>query len=379
MITSSALKVSWLYFIGILAGGTIGITNLYLNEITNFFDLSPFLEGLAVSAITFVGAAIGYLIGFQVSKFPVHLVLSISLIFLAIAGFATTSTESPVYFLLYRFSAGFGFTVLVITIPAVMSVIPNDKARSFGLIMWGAYLPIGIAIGMLLPTLFGLDWVSSFNIHAVICLIASTVTFLKIRMPRHGLSERASIIDTLKDGNVLLLGLTFMVFATLFLIFVMLIPLTLSNMTKISASWLGIVSALICATSGITSISFAILNIPYKKYRRVVLVGFLGAGCTAPFIFLIQNQPYMLIIFLIIGVMLIALIPSCIFPSIPFVMSKNANAESISGAIAQLGGVGSLIGPPMLNVWIAELGWQTGWVMVISLCIIGALLFRTNN
>jgi|TARA_B100000780_G_scaffold142397_1_gene99627 hypothetical protein len=84
-------------------------------------------------------------------------------------------------------------------------------------------------------------------------------------------------------------------------------------------------------------------------------------------------------IFLIIGVMLIALIPSCIFPSIPFVMSKNTNAESISGAIAQLGGVGSLIGPPMLNVWIAELGWQTGWVMVISLCIIGALLFRTNN
>ena len=75
------LSVTWYYFLGLLAGTTIGIASLYQNSLAQFFEFSPFNAGLAVSLVTFIGAVTGYFVGLIISKLSAHLVLSGGLLF----------------------------------------------------------------------------------------------------------------------------------------------------------------------------------------------------------------------------------------------------------------------------------------------------------
>ena len=162
--------------------------------------------------------------------------------------------DSPTAFLVSRLIAGFGFTALVVTVPAAMSRAKNHKAKNIGLVMWGGYLPIGIAIGMLIPTICGWDWATSFFVHGVFCAVAAAISFFTNRVNLTIQEQNASALSIIADKNILYLGITFLLFAALFLMIITLIPTSLREIPDIYEHQIGLASALISATSGITSI-----------------------------------------------------------------------------------------------------------------------------
>lgn len=367
----SKLKLIFLYFIGLTAASTLGLRSFYVVEFSNAFNLSPVFKGLVVSGTTFIGAVFGLLIGVVISQFGHNKSILLGLVALGISGIGTALSTNILLISFFCIIAGFGFTFTITAVPAMISSQKATKFRGAILTMWGAYLPVGVAMGLLFAAFSNFNWQTVFHIHGVGIFLVCVVFFsLNISSKTESKSILKDVFSVIWLPTIQRYAIGFCAFAALFLSTIVMLPTYLRTATDLSTQAAGLVVALICCVSVITCLICAYVLPKTNQFDRIFALGFVGTAISGTIFFLSANSPIISMAAAVAIFLFSSIIPSTIFFNLPNVLKLQYIATA-SGIIAQAGSIGSLIGPPMLSQGIDSFGPLGGVGLFLTLCLIG--------
>ncbi|MDE0695071.1 MAG: MFS transporter [Boseongicola sp.] len=365
-----------------MAASIVGIVSFQLLNLRESFGFDPITEGLALSVITLFGATIGFPIAALIVRLPIRAVLVAGLSIFLLSNFVAMSASSGSSFLASRCLAGLGFIVLVIAIPNVISTLPEKLVRQVTLTMWGAYLPLGIAVGIGIAMLSGENWKLSFGIHAASCALAVIALLFVDRgsmyMGRRGMgrkTEFGNVRRLLTDPLVWLFSGGFCAFAGVFLIVIGMLPSLLQHATSLDQFSAGILTSLVCLFGVITSILLSVFPPSAARFSMITAIAFLASGTAGVFFFSYLDIAPLAIVAAIFIISITALVPSILFSSFPRVVESSDQITLLSGIVTQMGSLGSLTGPPLVTWWHHNYGHSNAWIPFGLICVAGTLLF----
>lgn len=363
------------YGVGALAAAMLGLVSVHLVILRQSFGFSPFEEGLALSMITLTGAAFGLIVAIVIARLAVKPVLLGGLVILGLSNILAIWGSSGTVFLLSRGLASIGFVSLAAALPGAISTIASVAVRRATLTLWGAYLPIGIALGILIGMATGQDWRLSFGLHTVLCAIMAG---LLLRLPVESAGEATETLDLrvfLSSGAVWMFALGFGAFAAVFLVILGLLPSVLQDVAGLDPVGAGLSASFVCLSGVATSVVLSIVTPDPAHFLRLIAGGFLASAAAGALFFLHLDAPVTATIAAVLIIAVSALIPSLVFASFPLLVDDPRQIILLSGLVAQFGNMGSLFGPPAVSQWSAAYGWPSAWFPFGLLCLAGALLF----
>ncbi|MGJ3262401.1 MAG: MFS transporter [Salinarimonas sp.] len=372
---SGSIRAAFYFSAGLLAASALGVASYYLVDLRRDLDLGPAVAGLAVSVITLVGAVFGFLVGTAITRVSVGACLSFGLAVLGASSLVAATADGAAAFLASRLVAGVGFTTLVAALPVAIALVDDALARRAALTMWGSFLPLGIALGTGIAAAATSDWRVALNAHGIVCLAAAAVA-LRIdagrRMPKA--ENGARPLTLLRDRVALSFAAGFAAFAAIFLIAVVLLPGYLRTAAALGDAQAGVVAAFVCATSALTSLALVCLLPRMRRFLPLVIVGFAGAALAGCVFYLASGSAVVGVAAAVVVIVLSALVPSGVFATLPLIASPE-DVGPLSGLVAQMGSLGSLVGPPLVTWWTAQFGWASGVVPFCAICLLGMALF----
>ena len=342
--------------------------------------------GLMIALIQFAGMCLGLVIGIGADGFGLKRSMVIGLSVLSVAGTASGFSHHVGGLLVLRAVEGFGFLLAIVPAPGLLRrIVPPDRStRVLG--VWGAYVPFGTAVGMLVGprVLAAFSWPVWWWIVAAGTGVMAVAVWLRVPPDpvRSGTGEvaavswreRASL--TVRSRGPWLGALTFGVYAAQWMAVIGFLP------TLYAASgWRGALGATLTATVAavnvVGNVSAGVLLHHGWRAEVVVGVGFAGQviGAFLAFATLTESQPVVrfagALIFSTVG----GLVPGGIFALAPTLAPGESTISTTVGWIQQWSSAGQVAGPPVV-AWIATAlgGWQWTWVFSLACCVAGALL-----
>lgn len=361
------------YAVGLIASMSIGITAFYLVDIKRDLNLTAAMEGLSVSIITLIGACFGLFLGGMVDRTSTRISLSVGLLILALSDIMALYSEGAMPFLMSRLCAGIGFTVLVTAVPAAMSLERSESARRIVLALWGCYVPLGIALGMILSAITSTNWRAAFAIHAFACIVLLAGTQLGTHLVKGNLHNSVfhGLRRVLSNRRILLVAGGFSSFAAIFLVTVSILPRYLHRSSGLQAYDIGLLSTVVSASGVLASAIAAWLLHYIDRVTPLLVIGFAGSAISGILLFS-ADTPVMVTVGAVSVIFFSGFIPSGIFASLPSLVAQS-ELGALNGIVAQAGSIGSFVGPPVVMWWTDVFGWSLGLVPFCGFCILGTL------
>jgi len=375
VLTSSAAQALVFYGIGALAGAMIGLVSFHLVDLRQIYGFGLFEEGLALSIIALTRAALGLIVAIVISRVAVQPVLIAGLVILGLSNILAIWSGSGTVFLLSRGLASVGFVSLVTALPSAISAIGSIAVRQATMTMWGAYLPIGTALGIVMGMAAGQDWQLSFGLHTTLCAVMAGLLLLLPTKSADTVSETLDLRAFLSSVSVWLFALGFGTFAAVFLVVVGLLPSVLQDATGLDRVDAGLSASFVCLAGVATSVVLSIFTPNPAHFVWLVFSGFLASAAASVLFFMNLDAPVTATFAAVLIIAFSALVPSVVFASFPLLVDDTRHIILLSGLVTQFGNMGSLFGPPAVSQWSAVYGWSTAWLPLSLICLIGALLF----
>ena len=138
---------------GYIVGLQVGKVPPALPLLEDELGLPRVAAGLVASSFYGVGAVFGVLGGLLTDWLgPMRLIVAGSVV-MAIAGLVGGVAESGALLLGTRLVEGFGFLALTVAAPKLIHAATLAGARNFAMGIWGTYMPVGMALSMVIATL----------------------------------------------------------------------------------------------------------------------------------------------------------------------------------------------------------------------------------
>ena len=135
---------------GILAGFQVGKVPPALPVLRESLGLDFVTAGWLTSIYYAIGAAFGVAVGLLSDRAGPRRLMLMGVAFLGAGSLLGGLVSGSTWLLIARFIEGFGFVGITVTAPKLIATAarPRDYGLAFGI--WGAYMPIGMAIAMLI-------------------------------------------------------------------------------------------------------------------------------------------------------------------------------------------------------------------------------------
>lgn len=167
---------------GVIAAIYIGKLPPAIPTLRAEFDLSLGESGWLVSMFNTLGLVASIFMGLFTARVGAWRLCMAALGLMAAGGFAGALAHGPAYLLAARFIEGVGFLAVVVSAPALitMATAAGDRKRVFS--FWGAYMPFGTTIGMLLapPLIANFGW-RSLWFAVALCSVFAMGVLLALR------------------------------------------------------------------------------------------------------------------------------------------------------------------------------------------------------
>ena len=185
-------------------------------------DLSRVIAGLIASSFYGIGAVLGVVGGLLVDRLGIRRMVVVGGAAMALAGLAGGFAESGAPLLAARIVEGFGFVTLTVVGPKMLVTATDAGVRRFLLGVWGTYMPVGIALSLVIATalLEPIGWRGLWFLNSGLILVFVLV-FLWGAAPgrwqapavRGGSFDGAGVRATLARPGPWLFGASFAIFA----------------------------------------------------------------------------------------------------------------------------------------------------------------------
>ena len=379
----------WVAFLaGCVAAFQIGKTFASLTLIIDELSLSLVQAGLILSLFSLIAAIAGAGFGLLSDRIG-HLRMALTGLALSAAGsFLGALVSSIELLLLSRLLEGFGFILAIVALPSLISRSASDNDRPLAMGLWGAFMPAGIGMSMLITPLL-VDWHGwrgLWNDVGIMLLLWAVVLYLGFRRsPAHPgirLSTSEFLGSILRTGPLLVVA-GFVCYSSLYQSLTAFLPTMLVTDYDISLAQAARFGAFVVVGNIIGNIGAGWLISRGFKPWKLLTISFLAMGLFASLVFSTATDP----VFKVIAGFLFSTFGG-MFPGTAFVLAARyspspAQMALMAGFMLQGAGIGQTIGPLMVSSAVEYFSdWNMANGVVIAMAAIGlscALLLRRRT
>jgi len=368
----------WIAFLaGCIGAFQVGKAFASLALIISELGLSLVQAGLILSLFSLIAAFAGAGFGLLSDRVG-HLHMALTGLLVSAGGAFLGATASGIeVLLLSRLIEGFGFILAIVALPSLISRSASDTDRPLAMGIWGAFMPAGIGMSMLItPVLLEWHgWRGLWNDIGFIILFWGAVLFVAFRGTASKAGIQLSITDFMASifrlGPLLVMA-GFICYSSLYQSLTAFLPTILVTDYSVPLAHAAHFGALVVVGNVIGNISAGWLIgrgfVPWK----LLTVSFIAMGLCATLVFSSFSDPT---VKTICGFLFSAF--GGLFPGTAFVLAARfspspSHMALMAGFMLQGAGIGQTIGPMMVSSMVEYSGsWDSANLVVISMAVIG--------
>ncbi|OCP07151.1 MULTISPECIES: MFS transporter [unclassified Ensifer] len=319
--------------------------------------------GWVTSVFAVVGVVGGMPAGAIVPAAGDRRLFGIGMAMLAAGTLAGAASQTFTLLLLSRIVEGFGFLLVVVAGPAILTRLVTSDRRDFVFSLWSCFMPAGMAIAMLTGPFFG-RWQAIWWSNGLITLASLLSVFLVVSPSREGQLRvsafRDDVKETLASGGPVLLFVMFSLYSLTSFTLSSFLPILLVERLKVSLGTVGLFSAVITlANVGGNLAAGHMLSRGFSRARLIAAAAML-IGLSGIWIFLGRSGDaltlWLCFLFSAIG----GIIPATLISTVPLLSPRPALVPMAMGLLMQGSNLGQLVGPVAVGTAIEFYGWGSG-------------------
>lgn len=369
----------WIVAVGVASALHVGKLPPALPVLARELGVTLVQGGFLLSLIQLAGMTLGAMLGQVADRLGPRRVMLTGLLVLAVASATGALAPTPVWLLGTRAVEGVGFLMAVLPAPGLIRRLvsqPTLLARALG--WWGAYMPMGAALGLLLAPwgYAAWGWRPTWALLAGMAALSAWVVARQV--PADGPAQggtaalRAAwggLRQTLAAPGPWLVALAFGVYSGQWLAVVGFLP-TLYTQAGWPLWWVGSASALAAGVNLVGNIVAGRLLAQGWPVRRLLWLGYgaMAVGALGTFTAPAPLAYGAVLVFSALG----GLVPGTLFALAVRLAPSPTTVSTTVGWVQQLSSLGQFVGPPLVAWWAARVGgWQWSWLFNAACCALG--------
>ena len=365
---------------GIFAGFQVGKVPPALPVLRETLGLDLVTAGWLTSIYYGIGAVVAVAVGLLSDRAGPRRLMLAGVACLGAGSLMGGLVNDGTWLLVARFIEGFGFVGITVTAPKLIAAAarPRDHGLAFGI--WGAYMPVGMAIAMLIaPALLdALGWRGFWLVSAALVALFMAGLAWSLRLQRWPVRFEAQALDwpgvraTLARPALWLFGLCFAFYTLQWFAIMSWLPTFLIETQGRTTAGAAIWGAVVVGVNAFGN--FAAAWLMHRRAPRAALIGvaFLVMGGTSAGIFLSGTPGDLKIVLAFAFSAIGGLLPAAAIAGAAAHAPAAAFVAMASGFVVQGAALGSLFGPPVMATAVEGLGgWAASWWLMLAVSAAG--------
>ncbi len=355
-------RITLVYAAGILGAMQTGLIAPLVPDLERDLGVSLAFMGWMLSVVTGISAVLGTFAGGWSERMGHMRAIKGGLVVMAAVGVAGALTDTGPGLLAGRVVLGFGYLAVVVAGPPAVMRLARPRDLGFALALWGAFVPVGIALaeGLVGVFLDRLGWRGLFWGNAAILAAAAVVALavLKDDRPTAARAAMAPVWTVFGMKGPLLLMLAFGSFTFTFMILAGMVPAYLHEGRGVAAGDAGSIVAVatLFGIPGTLGAGFLIRR--GAAPARLALVGLVVPAIASIVLFLPGLPVSAMTLATVVAFLAGGMIPAATYALLPLVAPDPRDFAPVNGLLTQIGSAGTLLGPPLFAAWSEAAGWN---------------------
>jgi len=373
-------KTNWilvfvLWFAGITAAMQFAKFSVAFDLLKNQYSAGTFWTGLSLSIVGFVGLIFGITVSIYISKIGHKKVLLASLLLGATISFVQALNPAFSVLFISRIIEGISHLGIVVTAPIIMVLASSKKHQSLVMGLWSSFFGVAFSITAWIgkPVFELYSVYALFLIHALLMtiLLIALILLLKKMNIRHTEEEQVPFFvahkNVYSNWRTFSPGLLFLFHTFMFMALLTFLPgLSGNENTKnLLLVILPLISIAGTIVAGITSQYF----ISPSKLSTIAFISLIALISVISFSF---NNITLFVSASMVLILFSGIIQGSVFSLIPNISLTTKDQTNAYGAVAQLGNLGSTLGPPTFSYFLV-FGKSSLIIIIILFSILGAI------
>ena len=351
------------FVIGLNAAAQVIKISLTLHPLSIEFNRSLPEISILVSLVGLISILFGLVTGNIVATFGARRVMLIALLIGAFTSLLEALLPQFLLMSILRLIEGFSHLALVVAAPAMLAHVANDRDRPIAMALWATFFGMAFAIGtVIVPKLLawgGLQLL--FASHGFFLLILTLLLAWRAPYSKKmslNLKFLSTHFTTYSTPELCTPGLGFVFYTFIYVAFLTFLPDVVSHQSW--QFWLPLLSLTATLLAGWLARFLNVLTISLIGFSMIVAGGFAV---------LANFELAIWIMFIGLG-----LVPAAQFAMIPVLNVSEADRAIASGAIAQMGNIGTASGTPVFAILMV---WGGPNFLLLSILIAAGTGFLT--
>lgn len=370
---------------GVCAALHIGKLPPAITTVREALGMTLVQAGFLLSLVQMAGMSCGVAFGVLADSLGLRRSMALGLVVLAAASAIGGLAQGVVMLMVLRAIEGFGFLLVVLPAPGLVRRLVAPQRVSVILGLWGAYMPLAIALALLIGPLYisAWGWRAWWWALAAVSLVMAGVLLRRVppalaAEPVSGAPWLQRLHLTLAAPGPWLVALAFAAYSGQWLAVIGFLP-AIYMQAGVSGAATGVLTALAAAANIAGNVGAGRLLHRGIAPTRLLAIGFvtMALACTATFAGAdgagLPAWARFVAVLLFSGVG--GLIPATLFALAVRVAPSESTLSTTIGWMQQWSAMGQFLGPPLV-AWVASLtgGWQFTWLVTGATSIVGLLL-----
>lgn len=373
------------FAVGVIAALHIGKLPVAIPVLREALGVGLVQAGFLLSLVQLAGMTLGLFVGLVADRLGPRRVMQTGLLVLAAGSAFGALAPSAGWLLASRAVEGLGFLLAVLPAPGLLRQrVLHAPTLSRALGWWGAYMPLGTALALLLGSalIAALGWRGTWLALAGTSLIAWALLTVRVPPPAALADGHAAaalgprLRRTLSARGPWLVALAFFLYSGQWLAVVGFLP-TIYQQAGFAATAVGALTALAAGVNLLGNVAAGrllargvppggVLQAAYATMALSAMAAFGGVG--PPWL-----QYLAVLLFSAVG----GLIPGTLFGVAVRLAPDNDTVSTTVGWMQQLSSLGQFIGPPLVALLALKVGgWQWTWLVTGACSVLGIWVAR---
>ena len=369
---------------GYVVGMQVGKVPPALPILEAELGLPRVIAGLIASSFYGIGAVCGVAGGLLIDRLGIGRMVVAGGAVMALASLAGGFAGSGTQLLAARIVEGFGFATLSLAAPKMLVAATDAGVRRFVLGVWGTYMPVGIALSLVLATVLqeAIGWRGLWFLNSGLILLFLLVfawgaapSRWRVPAPGGGTLDTAGARATLARPGPWLFGACFVIFAVQWQALVAWLPTFLIETQARSLAGATLLTALFVLATALGSVASAWLM--QRGGARWLLLGvaFTGMGVCAAALFAPFTPDAAKIPLAVCFALAGGPVPAACFEGGIAHAPAPSQVAMAGGFVAQGAALGAMLGPPLLAAVTDALGgWESAWWTMLVWSALGLVV-----
>lgn len=378
------MTTRWPPILAILAGGILGAAQIgkvpaAMTTIGAEFGLGLAGAALLVSLFALMAALGGLAIGLAAARIGPNRALLAGLGLGAVAALAAALAPGPAALLAARVAEGAGFLLLTVAAPGLIAGLATAKDRATAMAIWGAYMPLGVAIGLAsAPLVAAFGWRVAWGALAVLLALAGIACWRMV--PRAPVAATGAFQPMGQQVRALVaarrplqVASAFATYNIMYLGIAAFLPARLESLGA-GTGMAGVAAAVAALANAGGNLASGALMARGVAAERLVVAGALAMSVTAAGVYLVPSAiAATALAVLACGVG--GLVPASCFAILPRAVPSPALVAPAVGLVMQGNNLAQLLAPPAIGA-LAAIAWPLAALPLLAAGLLAALAGR---